>query len=314
MAIAAVFLSFSAQGVPLGPSRFWCNERFLQPEQRAFDARHLMVAKRGYLYAMAAALALQRDNAEGRAYHFAMPARMKQIDQEKRDRSGFEASAFEIRDATGETMQEVVVAFTGSNDDADWRDTNFGSDTRQYALARRYVSEIAERAEYDGVRLVVAGFSLGGALAVHVTKHAETSHFVAETWAFNPSPKTWVHGRVDQRIWLAAVNNEALRYARTDPFTVLPGVEHIGAPPSQTAEGFYLLEANPVISHYRWVLTRNILHVADLAFRIDDRSDAPTEPSEILRASSFRSCRNERPPAPLPTARRDPAPHHTNKG
>ena len=272
-------------------SRFWCNGRFLDPAAKPFDAQHLKVARRGYPYVVAAALALQQDNAEGRAYHFAPPPRLKEVDRPRRDRSGFEAASFELRDAPDGPLRELVVAFTGSNDEADWDSTNFGNDTRQYALARRYLRQIAARPQYRGVRLVATGFSLGGALAVHVTRHRETRALVAETWAFNPSPKTWVDGKPDARIWLAATASDGLGPLREFGASLLPGVAEIGAPASQRAEGFYLLEANPVVSHYRWVLTRNLLHVADLALRVEQGSDAPTEPLAILQASRFRACR-----------------------
>ncbi|GAB2895134.1 hypothetical protein GCM10027046_25320 [Uliginosibacterium flavum] len=271
-------------------TRFWCNDRFLDPTSKPFDARHLQVARRGYLYAMAAALALQKDDHESRAYHFAPPARLHEVDRPRRDRSGFEAVSFELLDAPGGKITEIVVAFSGSNDDIDWDQTNFGDDIRQYALARRYLRQIAARPEYQGVRVIVTGFSLGGALAVHVTKHAETRALVSETWAFNPSPKTWVGNQTDARIWLAATASDGLGPVRQFGASLLPGVGLIGAPARQRAEGFYLLDANPVISHYRWVLTRNILHVADLALRIEQGPDAASEPLAILQASSFRSC------------------------
>lgn len=289
----SLLLAFAGFAHAADMPHFWCNERFLRPEAHPFDARHLRIAKRGYLYAMAAALALQKNNREGRAYHFALPARMREIDRPSRDISGFEAATFEIHaaDAT-QGLQEIVIAFTGSNDETDWKETNFGTDQRQYLLARRYLKKIAARPEYQGVRKVVTGFSLGGALAVHVTKHVETSALVHETWAFNPSPKTWVSGRPDARIWLAAVEHEALHYARHNPLlSVLPGVAEIGAPSSQTAEDFYLLEANPVYSHFRWVLTRNLLHVADLAIQNEQTAHATSEPLEILRSSHFSSCK-----------------------
>ncbi|MBK9218756.1 MAG: DUF2974 domain-containing protein [Uliginosibacterium sp.] len=293
--LGAIFFSQVVAGAET--SRFWCNERFLSAAQRPFDAQHLKIAKRGYLYALAAALALQKDDPEGRAHYFTPPPRMLEVDRPHRDASGFEAVSFEIHALDGEqSLQEVVVAFTGSNDDADWKDANFGSDRRQYRLARKYLKTIALRPQYRGVRVVATGFSLGGALAVHVTKHHETSAFVAETWAFNPSPKTWVSGKPDRRIWLAAVQDEALHFARSKFLAALvPGVSPIGAPHSQTAEGFYLLEANPVYRHFRWVLTRNILYAADLALMAEQPISTTTEPLDILQASHFASCTNENP-------------------
>lgn len=272
-------------------SGFWCNERFLDPAARPFDAQHLRIAQRGYLYAVAATLAMQKDNAEGRANHFSTPARLREVDRPRRDRSGFEVVTFEVLDTPEGKLKEVIIAYAGSNDDTDWDDTDFGNDTRQYALARRYLLQIASRPQYKGIRIVVTGYSLGGALAVHVTKHRQTRNLVSETWAFNPSPKTWASDQVDRRIWLAATANDGLHVARSLALKVVPGVGRIGAPPDQTAEGFYLLDANPVISHYRWVLTRNLLHVADLALRVAQHSDAVTEPLQILQASSFRNCR-----------------------
>lgn len=290
----ALLLSVLVSGMAWGAegAKFWCGERFLNAQQRPFDARHLLIAKRGYLYALAAAMALQKDNAEGRSHHFALPARMREVDRPPRDRSGFEVAAFELyADPQAQTLQELVVAFAGSNDDSDWKNTNFGLDRTQYRLARRYLKAIAARPRYRGVKLVAAGFSLGGALAVHVTKHPETAALVKETWVFNPSPKTWVSGRPDKRIWLAAVKDEALHFARNSFFAALaPGVADIGAPRAQTAEGFYLLEANPVYSHFRWVLTRNILYAADLALAQEHPAQETTEPLEILRAAHFASC------------------------
>jgi dienelactone hydrolase len=282
-----------AQPVQAASSHFWCNDRFLDPATKPFDAQHLKIAQRGYLYAMAAALALQKTDAESRAYYFSTPARLRQIDRPRRDRSGFELASFELLDAPAGALKEVVVAFSGSNDNADWNNTNLGDDTRQYTLARRYLRKLASRPEYRGIPIIATGFSLGGALAVHVTKHRETRHLVSQTWAFNPSPKTWVGNQMDSRIWLAATASDGLGPLRDFGASLLPGVGEIGAPPAQRAEGFYLLEANPVISHYRWVLTRNILHVADLAWRIEHGDDASSEALQILQSSRFRSCKSE---------------------
>lgn len=272
--------------------RFWCGVRYLDARTRPFDTRHLEVARRGYLYAVAAALAMQKDDAEDRAYRFAMPDRLREIDHPPRDASGFEAAAFEVFDAPGGKPAEIVVAFAGSNDETDWTDANFGNDTRQYTLARRYLARIALRPAYRGLRVVAAGFSLGGALAVHVTKHPHTRSLVSETWAFNPSPRTRVGPQKDARIWLAASTGDGLGILRqvSHYTTLLPGVSDIGALPAHRAEGYYLLNANPVVSHYRWVLTRNLLHAADLALRQQLPSKDDTEPMQILRSSHFNDC------------------------
>ncbi|PLK50534.1 hypothetical protein [Uliginosibacterium sp. TH139] len=273
-------------------SLFWCNGRFLDPAAKPFDNQHLKVAQRGYLYAVAAALVLQQDNAESRAHYFSRPERLREIDRPRRDRSGFEAAAFEVLDAPGGRPKELVIAFAGSNDNADWQNTNFGFDTRQYTLARAYFKRLASRPEYAGLRVIASGFSLGGALAVHVTKHHDTRTLVSETWAFNPSPKIYASNRQDPRIWLAATANDGVGLARewAAAAGLLPGLASIGAPASQRAEGYYLLDANPVISHYRWVLTRNLLHAADLAVQEEQGPDAPSEPLAILEASHFSAC------------------------
>ena len=278
-------------GAEASQSGFWCNQRFLSTTARPFDSRHLQIAQRGYMYVVAAALALQKDDREGRAYHFGLPSRLRLVDSPKRRASGFEVKTFEMLDAPDGKPIELVIAFTGSNDDTDWKDADLGNDTRQYTQARQYVKAITARPEFQGLRVVVTGFSLGGALAVHVTKHRDTRNLISETWAFNPSPRTWVGGQIDPRIWMAATANDGLHLARSFVTQLIPGMNSIGAPAKQTAEGYYLLNANPVVSHYRWVLTRNMLYAADLAERMQQGNDAPTEPLEILQASHFAVCR-----------------------
>lgn len=271
--------------------RFWCSQRFLVAARHPFNSQHLAVARRGYIYAVAASLAMQKHDVEGRANHFALPARMHQVDHTRHAASGFEVSTFTLDGQPGGPPAELIVAFAGTNDATDLKEVDLGTDTRQFTEARHYLQQITARPEFRGLRVVVTGFSLGGALAIHVTKHRATRHLVAETWAFNPSPRTWVSGKIDPRIWMASTQNDGLRFARALTTQLIPGMHDIGAPPDQIANGFYLLQANPIVSHYRWVLTRNMLHAADLALQIAQHGDAPTEPLEILRASHFAACR-----------------------
>jgi dienelactone hydrolase len=265
--------------------KVWGSERFVRKND--FDNKYLVASERGYLYALAGALVLQKDNLEGQQHFFPDVPRMIRVERlsAHNRRSGFEAQTFEVREtADSPVVKEIVIAFAGSNDVLDWLQNFNFLDKRQYKEARDYVRSVANSPEYRGARFVVAGFSLGGALAVHVTKHRDTSDYIAEAWAFNPSPKTWVHGDVDQRIWLAAHVGEAVGVIRRAPFRILPGISAIGAPSDQVVDKYYLIKTNRIYGHFRWVLPVQMLHVADFAIR--ERAldpDEETEPLKILR-------------------------------
>lgn len=267
----------------------WCNERYLYSRtQPVADPKHLNFADRGYLYAVAGALVLQEVDAEGDDYHFELPSRMRLIEGPSQKDIGFDVKSFDVLETpTSNNIEEVIVAFVGSNDWADWLWTNFLFSQKQHSLARNYVKTIAKMR--PGKRIVVAGFSLGGALAVHVTKHDETKDFVSEAWAFNPSPKTWVSGEINHKIWLGAARGELLSSVRSVFFRWLPGINKIGAPPNQTAEDFYLIKTSGIYGHFRWVLPRNMLHMADYQ-KAPNNTPRTTEPLEILKRSRFSIC------------------------
>lgn len=284
--------------VPYERGAIWCNEPLTYEPGVHFDDTHLQVARRGYLYALAAAYVLQNNSDEDEDHWFALPARMKEADRPQRHSSGFEVRTFEVRSRPGDTepIQEVVVAFTGSNDSADWLLTNLFFSRSQYDLASAYVEATARR--YPGKRIVVTGFSLGGALAGHVTKSARTASLVSEAWLFNPSPKLYANDNYDKRIWVGALRGEALRIIRSRPFELLwPGINRIGAPWQQNAQDYYLISAFPIYGHYRWALARNILFVADYAHLQNPIGpldpQRAMEPREIIAASKFKACERE---------------------
>ena len=287
-------LHVSVPEVAVGRESIWCNERYLpklDAHGAVINSVHQTVATKGYLYALLGAYALQQDNREGQEHFFELPARVKVAPRlhQHNVNSGFEANTFEIYDHQNpNTLTEVVATFTGSNDDADWR-TNFSLNQTQYTEARAYV--IAVAANYPGVPLSVTGFSLGGALAVHVTKHPQTANLVNVAWVFNPSPKTWADGSINPKIWEASTSDDILKIARSPFFHFLPGVAAIGAPANQRAENYYLIESNPVHAHFRWALARNILHSADLAlWKLSNGGLGSSEPLEILQKSRFKAC------------------------
>lgn len=273
-------------------NRAWCNDRYLYKDgkdgiKKPFaDELHLNFAKRGYMYAVAGALVLQKAG-EDRDFHFGKPPRLKLIDDPPIGEYGFDVKSFDRLDRSTGDVEEVIVAFVGSNDKSDWIWTNFLFSQEQHSLARDYIKTIAQRR--PGKRIVVTGYSLGGALATHVAKHKDTRDLISEAWAFNPSPKTWVSGETDKRIWLGAARNEVLSSSRGPFFAWLPGINKIGAPPEQTAEDFYLINTSGIYGHFRWVLARSMLHMAD--YDLARNNELPiTEPLEILKLSDFKPC------------------------
>lgn len=269
----------------------WCNDRFLYTRtDKVADTKHLEFAERGYMYALAGAYVLQKADAEGNDYYFALPSRLKPIPDPPRGEYGFDVKSFELlEESDSQTVKEVIVAFVGSNDWSDWWWTNFLFSKKQYELARNYVRSIHDR--WPDRRIVVTGYSLGGALAVHVTKHPDTKNLIAETWAFNSSPKTWVPGDEDERIWHGAARGELLSSTRGMFFRWLPGINNLGAKEAHTAEDFYLIKTSGIYGHFRWVLARNMLHFADYK-KAPNNMPPSTEPLEILKQSRFKICKD----------------------
>lgn len=278
----------------------WCNEPlvYVPPEARHFDDRHLDVARRGYMYALAGAHVLQGNTEEDKHHWFGLPPRLQREGPVQDDRStGFSAATYKLYKNAGDAdPEQIIIAFKGSDDRVDWIFVNLLFDQRQYEQARDFTKRIKQ--EYPTTPIIVTGFSLGGALAGHVTKHEETTALVTQAWLFNPSPKLYTHNRYDKRIWVGALRGEILNPVRSRAMQFIwPGVNRIGAPASQDAQDYYLISSFTVGGHYRWVLTRNILFVADYAHLQNSKGPVDparlNEPREIIKLSKFTACDRE---------------------
>ncbi len=287
--LALIFLSScSLKYADREHGKIWCNDRYLNKLDTPFSDKELAVAERGYIYALAGVLVLQDSQQESKDHYFPTPSRLKLIDNPKRDFSGFEVGTFKLYETEDrENIKEIIIAFTGSNDSADWLWSNLLFSKKQYRLAEKYVLKIIE--QYPNSKIVLAGYSLGGGLAVHVAKNPSIKEYISEVWALNPSPKIYASGEEDKKIWLAAVRGEALAKMRKPLFYNWPGVNNIGAPAEQTADDFYLVKSTSIYGHFRWVLARNMLHAADLSIYKRTKAEK-TEPLMILKSSSFKSC------------------------
>ncbi|QKL01300.1 hypothetical protein GEV39_07705 [Pseudomonas sp. NY5710] len=271
----------------------WCNDRYL--EHRNWDAQTEDAATRGYMYGLAAALTLQGDRSDksSRAHWFTDPSNLRPLEPPgKKDWSGFEAATFVHKPRDSRQPEEIIIAFTGSNDFRDWA-TNFDPfATRQYDLAVAYTKKQLSDPQVQGKRVVLTGISLGGALAVHVLKVSGLEPFISEVWAINPSPKIYsklaASESMKKKTWLAYSSGEALSALRSPWFSWLPTMGTIEPGKGQTAV-FELVDSNGIYAHYRWGAARQMLWIADSRLS-KGHKDQWTEPLEIIAHSCFRSC------------------------
>jgi hypothetical protein len=276
--------------------RIFCNERYLIPNSGPFDETTINVATHGYLYAVAAALTLQKNNKESENHFFATPARMVVLDNHNIDKKCFSATTFKIKGRTSTERDEIVIAYRGSDDLCDWISTNLNPFPykKQYNQAVEYAQQILNSYDTGKEKVVVTGISLGGGLAIHVGKALETKSRIDEIWAINPSPRTYSDSNFDNRIWLASTDTEILRKTRKRPMLLVAGWGAIIGPDNQMSSDFYLIRSNSIYGHFRWNIVKQMLFVADYGLSDRGRNSASTEPLDILRESKFAACNKAR--------------------
>lgn len=248
---------------------------------------HFKIAHRAYIYAVAGSLALQMAEDEPSDYQLAAPRSLKLIPELDRSAkgglSGFQAATFMYNPASsdaGVPQQQIIVAFTGTNEGKDWFKHNLAPFPNQFDLARGYLKAVEKHFGRDK-QVVVTGFSLGGGLASHVLRHDETRALVKEAWLFNTSPRDGLRTDEHSDVYSIWAKGEILNDLRKIFFK-----ERMGAPELQYEE-YSLISASSVWLHARWNLTRQLLWLADgyefdRAHRPDNFS---TEALSVLEAS-----------------------------
>ncbi|ESK54886.1 lipase family protein [Acinetobacter tjernbergiae] len=315
--IILITISIAVSGCSLiAPERldkYWCNEPYLKENSKQFGPDELVAARKGYMYVTAAALALQGNNEEDKNHWIEIPKRLEPIQLQSIDKNqpykikgpkGFEARAFLLHDKKQpDQIEALVIAYTGSQMDDfknDWYLADFKGDMSQYNQARELLKTLST--QYPHVhKIVVTGFSLGGALAAHVALHPDTSKYVSEVWTFNPSGRihdlrTKAEKRAmanskerDPRFWLVANYSEAVRYTRSLTAHYIFGFDWIPAPKDQFVNKVELYKTNPIQGHFRYILFRDLMWAAELDARINKAEY--NEPLEILRKTHFSACK-----------------------
>jgi len=266
--------------------RAWCDVRYLDTNPKyqnpatAGDAfrKRIKLSEEGYIYAVAAVMPLQQDNDET-DFHFTKPNRLKEVFELRRNlRNGFDAMTFILHDKD-DTPVQTIISFGGSNQKRDYFLHNLWLFPVHFEDARQYVLDVAANDKTKNLPFIAVGVSLGGGLAVHVRKQESTRKFITQAWAFNPSPRIDANHLLDDQVYLLANEYEILNKLTRD---------HLGATAEHTATDFHLIVSSSIYAHYRWVLTRQILHFADLSLYFKaNRSPALTEPMQILQTQKI---------------------------
>jgi hypothetical protein len=212
------------------PGARWSDE-YRATAAEAFD--YAMMATNAYV----AAPSTYRANAT-----FTLPPDLVLKDYQPNDKNGYAFNIYE-RQKAGQ-LTEVIIAFRGTDDSADWRDGNVT--TKQRTLALATFSETKQK--YGDVPITVTGHSLGGSLAVQVSLDNGVRYFV-----FNTSPRfryTAPHPRpLSHSIVEVGEINTILRWPAREPTQLYTPVNCISG-------------KNPVVQHSSWKLTRCLIGIA----------------------------------------------------
>ncbi|GAB5387101.1 MAG: hypothetical protein Alpg2KO_00690 [Alphaproteobacteria bacterium] len=275
----------------------WCAEPLTSSTARG---AHSLAEKKhaydGYIYALAGVIAIQESIDPSIDHFYTAPARLEPVwpvEISRKGLDGFKVSVFKLYDSDQKTnLQEVIVAFAGSDQLwDDWVKHNLGFSKSQHTQAEVLVKYVSER--FEGTPITVTGFSLGGALAAHVTHKfediPEKRDIIKQAWLFNSHAAIRTKTRVNKKIYSLALKGEIAGVARRYGVP-LTGWKANGAPGTQTFHDIQSLNlGNTLKLHSRWHLMRTLLHSA-VIYSGDNPDTTTREPLEILKSSNNFRC------------------------
>ncbi len=249
----------------------WCNKRFLSQNNISISTKSKNLATKAYIYSLCATLALQNEKLpDSKLHSFKQPNYLKTIKSYLDEKTDMEATLF-----YDEIQKEYILSFAGTNSFKDWM-ANF----IWYFREKHYNKSLEFFIEcHDKYRekMVLCGFSLGGALSIYCAKRHPV--YVKEVYAFNSSPLTMSNISKKDNIYLLSTYNDALKPFRAIKRAIV-GDTFLK---DNTDESFNLIKQSPFANHQPWVLTRNLLHIADL-------SDQSLSAYSILQDSKSTFC------------------------
>lgn len=217
-----------------------------------------------------------------------MPSSIKEIYSDNK-LSGLQAKTFIVYDKVTNSPKELVIAFAGTNQFRDWL-TNAQVSDKQFKQALDYYNKSVQREEVGDPKklnkIVVTGYSLGGALAVSVGKNKNVVEKISEVWVFNPSPKSHTDYKKESNFWFGSARNDILKKVRTSEYMNLFESDHI-------YDDQFLIDSNAVYAHSRWVVARNMLWTADFSYITGESEEYDNPAYEIIQLSEFKSCKNK---------------------
>ena len=267
--------------------KFWCNERYLPEDINHFNDQELTIARNGYIYSFLGAIALQDNSIDSKNHWFNLPDNIKEIYSDSKS-SGFQGKTFLIFDKETKKPQKLVIAFAGTNEPKDWLANTQLSD-EQFKQALNFYKEslqldsVVRSGKLD--KIVVTGYSLGGALATYVGKNPEVKNQISEVWLFNPSPLSKTDYKQEQNFWFGATRNDVLKKLRasTKGYMGLFEKNHI-------YDDQFLVRSNDIYAHSRWVVARNMLWTADFAYVKQDKNEK-NPAYDLIQLSDFKACK-----------------------